>query len=95
LAFDLFAIDAVAPLLTAGPAVEHQIWGDLIALAVLAGRQEAEQVPAQVGQPQLFVQFFLLGGQELLLLLHLEHAVHAGGDGIQREARVGCACTGG
>ena len=41
LAFDLLAIEAVAPLLTASPAVEHWIRGDLIPVAVLAGRQAA------------------------------------------------------
>ena len=42
LALDLFAVDRIAPLLAAGAAVEHQIGGDLIAVAVLAGRQEGE-----------------------------------------------------
>ena len=38
LAFDLLAIDAVAPLLAASPAAEHQIGSDLIAVAVIAPR---------------------------------------------------------
>ena len=77
LAFDLLAIEAVAPLLAASPAVEHQIGSDLIAVAVLAGRQKVEQVTAQVGEAQLFVQLFLLLVEQLLLLLHLKQAAEA------------------
>lgn len=39
LAFNLLAIEAAASLLTAGSAVENQLRGDLITVAVLAGRQ--------------------------------------------------------
>ena len=95
LAFDLFAVNGVAPLLAAGAAVEHEFWGDLIAVAVLAGGQEGEQITAQASQAQLFVQFLLLIGEELLLLLHLEQAGDAGGDGVSGETRIVCAGTGG
>lgn len=33
-----------------------------------------------MSQPQLFVQFLLLGGQELLLLLHLKQTGDTAGD---------------
>ena len=82
LAFDLLAIEAVDPLLTAGPAVEHQIRGDLIAVAVLACRQKVEQVTTQVSQTQLLVQLLLLLVEQLLLLLHFKQAVEAGFDGV-------------
>ena len=82
LAFDLLVIEAVAPLFAASPAVENQIGGDLITVAVLAGRQEAEQVTAQVGEAQLFVQFLLLLVEQLLLLLHFKQAAEAGFDGV-------------
>ena len=95
LAFDRFAVNGVAPLLAARAPVEHEFWGDLIAVAVLAGGQEGEQVTAQVSQAQLFVQFFLLIRQEFLLLLHLEQAGDAAGDGVRGETRVFCAGTGG
>ena len=94
LAFDLLAVDRVAPLLAPWAAFEHEIGSDLIAVAVLAGGQEGEQVTAQVSQAQLFVQFFLLVRQEFLLLLHLEQAGHAAGDGFSGEAWVFCACAG-
>ena len=42
LAFNLLAIEAAAPLLTAGSTVENQLRGDLITVAVLAGRQEVK-----------------------------------------------------
>ena len=63
LAFDLFAVDGVAPLLPARAAVEHEIRRDLVTVAVFTGGQEGKQVPAQVGQAQLFVQLLLLAGQ--------------------------------
>ena len=88
LAFDLFAVNGVAPLLAARAAVEHEIRGDLITIPVLTGGREGEQVTAQVSQAQLFVQFFLLIGKEFLLLLHLEQAGDAGGDGLKGEAGI-------
>ena len=46
LAFDFFAVEGIAPLLATRPAVENQIRGDLIAIPILAGRHEGEQVAA-------------------------------------------------
>lgn len=39
-------------------------------------------------QAQLFIQFFLLVSQELLLVLHLKQAGDTGGDRLGGEARV-------
>ena len=82
LAFDLLAVDGIAPLLAARTAVEHELGGDLVAVGILAGRQEAEQITAQVSQPELFAQLLLLGGEELLLLLHLKQTGDSAGDGV-------------
>jgi hypothetical protein len=88
LAFDLFAVNGVGPLFAAGAAVEHEIGSNLITTPVLTGAQECEQVATQVSEAQLFVQFLLLAGKELLLLLHLKEAGDAGGDGVSGEAWV-------
>ena len=47
-----------------------------------------------MSQAELFVQLFLFGGEELLLLLDLKQAADAGGDGFGGEARVFCIGTG-
>jgi hypothetical protein len=46
LAFDLFAVEGIAPLLAPGAAVQYEIRGDLITIPVLAGRQEGEKIAA-------------------------------------------------
>lgn len=64
-------------LLAALSPVEDKIWGDLVAVAVLAGGKGLTQVAAQVSQTQLFVQVLLLGGEEFLMLFHLKQPADA------------------
>lgn len=51
-------------------------------MAVLVGGQQGEQVTAQVGEAQLFAELFLFGGEELLLVHHLEQTGNAAADGV-------------
>jgi hypothetical protein len=46
LTLDFLAVDGIAPLLAARAAVQYEIRGDLVPVAILAGGKKGEQITA-------------------------------------------------